>query len=75
MDEVTRENAMLYYPTCVENLDNKVIVPATFDASETVGSALRISFGMGLWLAFIMHAFGVEVYVIHHFPLHSDSKN
>lgn len=63
MDTVSSKNIAQYYPACLESSSNKVIVPATFDAVETIGSALRLSFGIGLWLGFLVHAFGVEIYV------------
>lgn len=31
--------------------------------ADEVGSALRLSFGAGLWLALMIHAIGVEYYV------------
>lgn len=63
MDTVSSKNLAQYYPFCLENSSNKIIVPATFDAIETVGSALRMSFGIGLWLGFLIHALGIEIYV------------
>lgn len=69
MDTVSDKNIAEYYPSCLENSKNKVIVPATFDAAETIGSALRISFGLGLWLGFFIHALGIEIYVCQIFIL------
>lgn len=63
MDTVSHKNIAEYYPSCLESSSNKVIVPATPDAAETIGSALRISFGLGLWLGFLIHALGIEIYV------------
>lgn len=63
MDVVSHGNIIQYYPSCLESSSNKVIVPATSDAAETIGSALRISFGLGLWLGFFIHAVGIEIYV------------
>lgn len=57
------EDVALFYPECLNNGTARVVVPATFDRAETVGSILRISFGVGFWLAFVVHAFGVETYV------------
>ncbi|KAF1844308.1 uncharacterized protein K460DRAFT_162021 [Cucurbitaria berberidis CBS 394.84] len=58
------------YPTCAAyangtSPDQVALVAATFgegDATNT-GAALNINFGMALWLAFAIHALGVEVYL------------
>jgi hypothetical protein len=57
------------YPAC-ESFHNgtdpgkTVAVLGNFNGyGEQVGTALDLSFGMGLWLALFMHAFGVEIYV------------
>lgn len=53
------------YPGCV-GADSRqhVVVHALFkDNTEEIGASLRISFGMSLWLAFFLHAVGVEIYL------------
>ena len=53
------------HPQCVNASDNTVI-PIQANMSglpEEVGAALGLSFGMGLWLAIIVHALGVECYL------------
>lgn len=61
--DLAPERVAEYYPVCLTGLNNTVVVPATFGAAETIGSALRISFGMGFWLSFFIHAIGIEIYV------------
>jgi hypothetical protein len=57
------------YPVCVSyadgsNLEQVTAVSAGFSGSSAnVGAALNISFGAAVWLAFNMHALGVEIYV------------
>jgi hypothetical protein len=57
------------YPVCASyadgsNLEQVAAVSAGFSGSLTnVGAALNISFGAAVWLAFNMHALGVEIYV------------
>ena len=58
------------YPACAAyangtSPDQVAAVAATFgegDATNT-GAALNVNFGMALWLAFAIHALGVEVYL------------
>ncbi|KAH8149024.1 uncharacterized protein LAJ45_07000 [Morchella importuna] len=57
------EDVAAFYPECLGNETMRVVVPASFDRAETVGSILRLSFGVGFWLAFVVHAFGVEIYI------------
>ena len=56
------------YPQCGKpgsTADTLVIVQATFGNGrpEQIGASLRISFGMALWMALILHLAGVEIYL------------
>lgn len=52
------------YPTCVNGQgDGFVAVPARWTKAVNIGSAFRMSFGPALWVAFIVHALGVEIYI------------
>jgi prepilin-type processing-associated H-X9-DG protein len=54
------------YPGCVagtESLQTVVHVSFADGHAEEIGASLRLNFGMGLWLAFFLHAVGVEVYL------------
>ncbi|KAK1220724.1 hypothetical protein PQX77_016550 [Marasmius sp. AFHP31] len=53
------------YPTCLTgSLDaTYVAVPAMWTTALNAGSALRISFGPAFWIAFLLHALGVEIYI------------
>ena len=57
------------FPSCEayadgSNLDEVSVVPADFNGkAANIGAALDMSFGTGLWLAFAIHALGVEIYV------------
>lgn len=58
------------YPSCVpfangSNPEQVAPVSAGFagGSSANVGAALNISFGAALWLAFNLHALGIEIYV------------
>jgi hypothetical protein len=59
-----------YYPVCASffngtNSGQETIVHATMSngvASE-IGAALGVSFGMALWMALVIHAVGIEIYV------------
>lgn len=58
------------YPACASyvdgsNLQQVAPVESSFSGSSSagVGAALNLSFGAGLWLAFNLHAFGIELYV------------
>ena len=64
------QNATLaQYPACQsfysgENPEQSVIVPVRMSSRpEEIAAALDVSFGMALWLAMIIHAVGVEIYV------------
>ncbi|KAH7330652.1 hypothetical protein B0J17DRAFT_619972 [Rhizoctonia solani] len=54
-----------FYPMCsgapLESI--LVPVPAVWTIGLTVGSTLRASFGPSVWIGFIVHAFGVEIYI------------
>jgi hypothetical protein len=61
------------YPACEpyingSNLNEVAIVKANLDGETGVnaGTALSMSFGMAVWLATVIHAIGVEVYVSSH---------
>jgi hypothetical protein len=61
------------YPACEpyidgSNLNEVAIVKANLDGETgaNAGAALGMSFGMALWLATVIHAIGVEVYVSFH---------
>jgi NADH:ubiquinone oxidoreductase subunit 6 (subunit J) len=63
-------NLTVAYPACASfadgtNLDQVSIVAATFGDGNTAnfGAALDITFGMALWLAVVIHAVGVEIYL------------
>ena len=57
------------YPLCASyadgsNLDQVSPVSLDFSGSDAnIGAALDVSFGVALWLAFNIHALGIEVYV------------
>lgn len=57
------------YPVCASyvngtNPEQVAMVEANFNAgTEGVGADLNVNFGMALWLAFALHAFGVELYL------------
>ncbi|OAA58783.1 hypothetical protein ISF_06566 [Cordyceps fumosorosea ARSEF 2679] len=52
------------YPACA-SLDAWVLVKADMGARspEQISAALSVSFGMALWMAFIVHAVGVKFYL------------
>ena len=56
-----------FYPQCGQpgsTADTRVIVRALFgNQPEQIGAALRISFGMAMWLALFLHLVGVEIYL------------
>jgi Predicted membrane protein (DUF2306) len=57
-----------FYPQCSSSnttADELVVVHALFGSGrpEQIGASLRVSFGMGMWLAIFMHAVGVEIYL------------
>ena len=57
------------FPSCAgyisgANPEQWTTIKADFDGgSPGVMAALDMSFGMGLWLAFAIHAIGIEIYV------------
>lgn len=59
------------YPAC-GNLSSSVVVPAHLEEEENIGSCLRLSFGGSLWMAIVVHAIGVEIYVRPPAQLHID---
>jgi hypothetical protein len=63
-------NLVAEYPACASyadgsNLDQVSAVLADLGGGSSVnaGAALNVSFGMALWLAFAVHALGIEIYV------------
>lgn len=60
----------LNYPSCAPYVDGTDLeavsaISANFngESPENIGAALNITFGAAVWLAFTIHALGVEVYV------------
>jgi len=55
------------YPACATpgaTAATRVVVQADFGQQpEQIGASLRISFGMAMWLAIILHLVGVEIYL------------
>ena len=54
------------YPACVADPDGQTAVNAQFNTPqgiEQVSAAMQTSFGMAGWLALILHAVGVEIYL------------
>jgi hypothetical protein len=59
------------FPSCADfasggNPEQWTVVPADITNAPTpahAAAALRLSFGMAAWLAFSLHAAGVEIYV------------
>jgi hypothetical protein len=65
-----QNKTLTYYPLCVSffnssNLNQEAVVHATMnsDNAAEIGAALGVSFGMALWLAMAIHAFGIEIYL------------
>lgn len=59
----SREALERLYPLC-SNLNNYTVVRANMNGNAAeVATALNIVFGMSAWGAFVLHAFGVEVYL------------
>jgi hypothetical protein len=60
---------LLEYPACAayaNGTNPAQLVPVTLDfggSDAGIGAALGVSFGAALWLAFNVHALGVEIYV------------
>ncbi len=65
----TPEKTLKSYPECASYFSgydtNKVVlVPATMQGNgSNATAALSLTFGAAFWLAFILHAVGVEIYV------------
>lgn len=55
------------YPQCGQpgsTVDTRAIVQAKFGSQpEQVSAALRLSFGMALWMSLFLHGVGVEIYL------------
>lgn len=63
-------NLVSEYPACASyadgsNLDQVSAVLADINGGTAVnaGAALNMTFGMALWLSFVLHALGIEIYV------------
>jgi len=57
-----------FYPQCASSnatTNSYVVVQATFSNGkpEQIGTSLRMSFGMALWMALFLHLVGVEIYL------------
>ncbi|KAG9074813.1 hypothetical protein FRC06_010442 [Ceratobasidium sp. 370] len=64
--EYVLKNATLVaqqYPTCASGVDAFVAVPARWTTALPIGSSLRIAFGPAGWIALLVHAIGVEIYI------------
>lgn len=63
----TNQKVNEFYPECGQpnaTADTLAIVQAKFGSQpEQIGSALRLSFGMALWMALFLHTVGVEIYL------------
>lgn len=63
----TDEKVNTFYPSCGQPGSTPAtlaIVQAKFGSQpEQIASALRVSFGMALWMALFLHATGVEIYL------------
>jgi len=59
------EKTVSLYPQCANMSGSApLIVNANFNKGpESIGASLGVSFGMALWLAFVMHLVGVEIYL------------
>lgn len=54
------------YPECADaDANHHVVVHASFISGNIaeLGASLRMSFGMALWMALLLHAVGVEIYL------------
>ncbi|KAG8778821.1 hypothetical protein FRC12_024809 [Ceratobasidium sp. 428] len=52
------------YPGCVNGQAGGFVgVPVKWSTALPIGSALRASFGAALWVAFLIHAVGIEIYI------------
>lgn len=65
----TTSTVYALYPACAPSganytVDGNVVVKANFNGGpENIGTALALSFPMALWIALVMHAVGVEIYL------------
>lgn len=59
------EYVQMMYPQCVTNSSSDVIVKADFSSGsrDGIGTSLKVTFGLALWLAIFLHAAGVEIYL------------
>ena len=67
---ITDNSLLVAFPSCASYVDGsnlEQVAPVSANmaggAAANAGAALSISFGAALWLAFNIHAFGVEIYV------------
>ncbi|RPA96050.1 hypothetical protein L873DRAFT_1695832, partial [Choiromyces venosus 120613-1] len=51
------------YPSCVKNPQSLVIVLVSLSPGENFASGVRLSFGMSIWVALVLHAIGIEIYI------------
>jgi hypothetical protein len=53
------------YPQCINGDESLVVAVHAFFKSnrEEIGASLRINFGMAIWMAILLHAVGVEIYL------------
>jgi hypothetical protein len=55
------------YPQCAQAGDNssvRVAIRAAVDGDKLgLGSSVRATWGMSMWIAIVIHALGVEIYV------------
>ncbi|KAJ1310734.1 hypothetical protein OPQ81_009256 [Rhizoctonia solani] len=54
-----------FYPMCTGESSESILVPvpAVWTIGLTIGSTLRASFGPSVWIGFILHTVGVEIYI------------
>ncbi|KAG9093322.1 hypothetical protein FS749_014583 [Ceratobasidium sp. UAMH 11750] len=53
-----------YFPGCVNGQAGGFVgVPVKWTTALPIGSALRASFGPSIWVAFLIHAAGIEIYI------------
>jgi hypothetical protein len=66
---LTDQSLLQDYPSCASYADGSNLAqlsPVSLDlggSNANVGAALDVSFGAALWLAFNIHALGIEIYV------------
>lgn len=65
----SQKTVLALYPGCASfyngtNVEQYVLTKANHNGNPVeIGTSLGISFGMAMWLAFAIHALGVEIYV------------